>query len=264
MTTIRTDEGVLGRALQAKRGKIKGDEATICETRLQMPATRAQLESLAGFPPGFVEHLFNAEGAPVAHMEIRIEKRELHANGKCWRGDKEHAQVLAIKRGTASNLRFKLEPNGAIFICSMRWRAAGDETEECDGMLGQWCSIEMTFKHVEEQQAPLQLDGDKAVTVTVVEGGGERPKLPGEDLPPGVPEIPSLSGQEPHAIKEARLRERLVALGFEVPNDPRVWYGFSSPELQKVMRYVDRVEAGEKPYLPATIKQWKRKEQPSA
>jgi hypothetical protein len=295
MTKIRTDEGALGRTLQTKRAKIKDDDTCVCETRLQMPVKREEFATLAGLPPEVIETLYTEEGAPIANLEIRVEKRELSVNGKCWRGEGKHAAELKLKKAIASVLRFKLEPSGAIFICTVRWRAAGDEVEDVKDLLGQWCSLDLSLMFVQGQQEKLDLGGGSTkhttTTLTVVDAPvhteccgvtretclagvaageakccekcvHERPLRPDEDLPAGVPPIRKLapSDQEPATT---RLRERVNALGlgYAVPDGPRVWFAFSPAELQKIIRFCDRRENGETPNPPASLKQFKQKKE---
>lgn len=273
---IKTDDGAIGKSLKTTATKTDDSGETICEIKAQMTIKRAEIDFLAGFPPKYSERFYTEDGAPIANMELRFPKRELTVGGKLWRGEPPHAATLPLKKATADALRFKLEPNGAVFICRIAWRAAGDEVEEVKDLLGKWCSIDLDFSDPREKQTKLDLkgggkkkpadgEGDAHKQTTIDDGApapgteGGRPLRPDENLPPGVPPIRTL-GAPPAEDDPGSLRDRLIAQGLAIPDDPRVWFTFSPAQIQSVLKWVKKREdgAGDPGPMPRVLKPFVR------
>ena len=246
---IKTDDGAIGRSLKTTATKTDDSDETVCEIKAQLTVKRAEIDWLAGFPADFAAHFYSEDGAPIANMELRLPKRELGVSGKLWRGDDEHASTLVLKKATADSLRFKLEPNGAVLICRISWRAAGDEIEEVKDLLGKWCSVELTFSDPLSKQAKLQLAGGgkaekgaagDAHLQTDIEGsdGGE---LPGQTIAP-------------------KLAARLEALGIHVPESGEFWFTVSDAQRKQIEAFAEARESGDtKAKVPAVLKPFQKK-----
>lgn len=249
MTThIRTDDGAIGKSLKTTATKSDDTGETVCEVKVQMTVQRPEIDQLAGLPAGFASTFYDELGTPIANMELRFPKRELAVDGKLWRGDDNQSATLPLKNATADALRFKLEPNGAVLICRMTWRATGDETEEVRDLLGRWCSVDLTFVDPHENQEQLPLEG----------GQSGRRGVHLEVLPGGAGE------ESADALAEAvgpiaRLAAQLFALGFDIPENEQFWRTVTPAELQRVHRFVQRSEAGGTPNTPSVLKPYKRK-----
>lgn len=150
-TKVKGDDAALGKTLTAKPKKVKDVEVFLCACTAQMTVDRRQLERLAGLPQGFADCFYNEQGAPFADVSMLFISRELQASGKFWRGDEEHEAVLQISKAMATDLRFKLEANGAVMSCKLEWRAAGDEIEMSERLLGQWVCVDMTFRELQRR-----------------------------------------------------------------------------------------------------------------
>lgn len=157
---IKRDDGALGKSLTIKAQKSPKDgvEYLQCECNVQMTVNRRQLEKLAGLPEHFADAFYEDDtGAPFADVELAFLKRELTATGKFSRGDEGFEAYLPVRKAQVTGIRFKLEPDGGIFIGKYAWRAAGDEVESAEHLLGHWVQVEVTFTEVVAQQQKLDL-----------------------------------------------------------------------------------------------------------
>lgn len=226
-TKIRTDDGALGKSIKASRKKVKETDLMLCETSAQMTVNRRQFERLAGLPQGFADHFYNEQGAPFADVSLLFIKRELQASGTFHRGDEQHTATLPIKKATVTDMRFKLEPNGAVFIAKYKWKAAGDEIEHAEKLLGQWVDVDMTFTDPVGKQERLELGGGSsgATVVSITGGASTQPQLP----------------------------DRLAALGYDVPAESDFWTQASPTDLSKLLDYVTACEKGEACDMPDAL-----------
>lgn len=220
---IRTDDGALGKSLKASRKTVKETDMMLCETNAQMTVNRRQFERLAGLPQGFADHFYNEQGAPFADVSLLFIKRELQASGSFHRGEEQHTATLPIKKATVTDMRFKLEPNGAVFIAKYKWKAAGDEIEHAEKLLGQWVDVDMTFSDPVGKQERLELPPGDGTTVVELRPGG------------------------------TNLVDRLAALGYDVPHEADFWTKASPTDLSKLLDYVQACEKGEACDMPDAL-----------
>lgn len=217
---IRTDDGAVGKAMSTKRIKQGDSDQTVCEIKVQMSVNRREFEQLAGFPERFADHFYADTGLPVAPISILMLKRELECRGALHRGEQQTHANLHLERATATDLRFVLEPNSAVFICALKWLAAGDEVDEISGLLGCPCEVALEFSVPAEQG-----------------------KLP--------------FGKHKPIKAEDQFITELADCGIDMPGDHEVWTTMTPQEISRLMKYVEDRKAGKAGRLPAIAKPFK-------
>lgn len=145
--------------------------------------TREQIDALADQEEGWARGaLFDELGGPVARLWISLHGTEFRLTGKI--GIPEDEDHLKLIDATLSDLELYLMPNGAALSGHIRWKVAGDESADAEGMLGKTCSADWSlFPPVQADM--LKADAKKAVKDAVkriAENGGATITVNGESV----------------------------------------------------------------------------------
>lgn len=132
-----------------------GDNTLIaCSLGLQAIRVSAyNAETIAGFPRDSFKGLFEENGDPKAQFRMALPNRALMATGKIElqkdSGTIMHA--IEVREGVATKIQLRAwrpESRAPAITCAfvLVWKAAGDETNDINGLLGEKCYFELVLK----------------------------------------------------------------------------------------------------------------------
>ena len=224
-------------------------EIVTCSTNVGViRMAREVAEQLAGYPVDAWRNLYDTKGYPVQRTGLLFPKRELIADFKIEHRRDSGAAISSLKvpLATVTSLQFSLDaPDDqgecAIMQFHATWKAAGDEVEDVEALLGRPCHILATFKEPPQQgkmfsDSKPSTAAEKAAKTRLdrkSQAAGEKLEKPGDVEPPdallsdakrfvGILECVSLSELQSQLKigynRAARIMEQLVTAG--VLGDP--------------------------------------------
>lgn len=126
-----------GKELKVKREKQDSVEVLHCHLVLdEIFVDRRAIDVLCGQPRGWAnDALFDALGAPRMRMVIRLKDLQLDAEGRVFREVPHPGNSLDLKGTKATKIELELIAGGALMKIRFTWNTAGDEAEDCSGLL---------------------------------------------------------------------------------------------------------------------------------
>lgn len=153
-----------GKELKVKREKQDSVEVLHCHLVLdEIFIDRRGIDMLCGQARGWAASaLYDDLGAPRLRLVIRLKDLQLDATGKVYReGGPEHGNSLSLKAAKATKIELELIPNGALMKVRFTWNTAGDEADDCSGLLGR--DVEAVINLKAAPQADLAKPDSPAV-----------------------------------------------------------------------------------------------------
>lgn len=158
MKVTITGRGKISKKLEIKRGKVDEVEVLHCHLSVEhIEIKRETIDELCRQDHGWAAAaLYDELGAPRARFELALKDLQLEVRGRI-RGEQPRvagkakgalppAPEFNLVGANVTRIRFELVPVGALMSLRFTWQTAGDEADDCSGLLGREAELQLTIE----------------------------------------------------------------------------------------------------------------------